>query len=924
MLKFWELLFFFEFLMISGISLRAQCPDDFGLTSQINKFAGLPDRNEAIRNLKLLASQRTKCGEVKDSTYALLLHSIGRVYWYDYQLDSAIAYTSKALRINSSKARSAKYADLANGYFNLALIYSERNELVRALSLLDSAELVASKFPEKKFILASGYSLKANIHTALGSYEAAILNAEVGYGIAKAENNRDLMARNLVEKAQALIYMKHHADADLVLEQAMRLVSSDNHERLGPIYSLMAENAIESDDAKKVVHYYKKAFNSFKTKGDAIGCGQSAASLAYFYRFYRGDFDKAKREYDVALKYLQSPLVRAIVYNDLSEVYRESRDFSESLKLKQTALSAAGLTGAGAPFDDNPSYSALVPVLDKISLLTIIRDKARTWYEYGGHTGNDKIKLGFALKTYMLADTMIDHMRWEHSGTITKLFWREHTKAMYEQAIETCFLLGDTEKAFYFLEKAKAVLLSDQLNELGAAHLLSEADRQEEQDLRAKMTDWQSKLGEADDSSVESIRSALFSTRQQLDTFIKSLEKSNPLYYAYKYDNNVPAISDVRNKILKENQTFLSYFVGDSAVYGLAIGPGKTVLKRIDLDRYKRLTNAFQTKISDRNTQNTRFAEYLEVSSQLYRLLIAPFDIPEGSRIVVSPDGSFLPFGAFSRSDKTPDFLVNHYTFSYTYSAVVLGKMHRKSTGNWFSPGFFGMAPVKFAPALNQAALIGSEQALRTNDKYFFRSRLAIGDKATRAEFVRHSSGYRIVQLLTHAAADSAGNIPTLYFADTTLKLNELSLPERSLTELLILSACETGVGKNQRGEGVFSLARGFAATGIPSVLTTLWSVENEPVYRITQTFYDQMSAGLPLDIALQNAQKQWLQTASRNGQLPYVWAGMVLVGNTDPVEMGVAPRVLYLIAGIALLLALTAWQVVKRRSVKVAENKGN
>ncbi len=899
MQRFWELLFFFELLVISGASLRAQCPDNPGLASQISTFAGLPDRNEAIRNLKLLASQRTKCGEVRDSTYALLLHSIGRVYWYDYQLDSAIAYTSNAIRINSSKARSAKYADLANGYFNLALIYSERNELVRALNLLDSAELVASEFSEKKFIVATGYSLKANIYTALGSYEEAISNADAGYGIAKAENDQDLMARNLVEKAQALIYMKHHADADLVLEQAMHLVSSDNHERLGPIYSLTAENTIESGDVKKVIHYYKKAFNSFKIQGDAIGCGQSAASLAYFYRFYRGDFDKAKKEYDVALKYLQSPLVRAIVYNDLSEGYRERRDFSESLKLKQKAFSAAGLIGADTPFDDNPSYSALVPILDKISLLTIIQDKARTWYEYGRYTGNDKVKLELALKTYMLADTMIDHMRWEHSGTITKLFWREHTRSMYDQAIETCFLLDDTEKAFYFLEKAKAVLLSDQLNELGAAHLLSESDRQKEQDLRAKVTEWQNKLESAYDSTIASIRGNLFAVRQQLETFIKSLEKTNPLYYAYKYDNKVPSVSDLRDSILKDGQTFLSYFVGDSAVYGLAVGPGKTVLKRMDLEEYNLLTNTFQRLISDRNTQNSNFGEYLRVSSALDKLLITPFEIPEGSRVIISPDGSFLPFSALSRSGSRPDFLVNHYAVSYTYSAVVLGKMQRKRTGSWFSPGFFGMAPVQFAVSLDQASLTGSDQALHHIDRYFFRSRIATGRDASRAEFVNSSPGYRIVQLFTHASADSSGSIPTLFFADSTLRLNELSLPRKPLTELLILSACQTGVGKNQRGEGVFSLARGFAALGIPSVLTTLWSIENEPVYQITQNLYEQLSDDMPLDIALQNAQKQWLQTASKHGQLPYAWAGMVIVGNTEPVGTGVPPRKAWLFLGL-------------------------
>ena len=56
-------------------------------------------------------------------------------------------------------------------------------------------------------------------------------------------------------------------------------------------------------------------------------------------------------------------------------------------------------------------------------------------------------------------------------GSIQELFpncfWRDKTRSLYENAIEACYLLNDPEKAFYFFEKSRAVLLNDQLNELG-------------------------------------------------------------------------------------------------------------------------------------------------------------------------------------------------------------------------------------------------------------------------------------------------------------------------------------------------------------------------------------------------------------------------------------------------------------------------
>jgi len=136
------------------------------------------------------------------------------------------------------------------------------------------------------------------------------------------------------------------------------------------------------------------------------------------------------------------------------------------------------------------------------------------------------------------------------------------------------------------------------------------------------------------------------------------------------------------------------------------------------------------------------------------------------------------------------------------------------------------------------------------------------------------------------------------------------------------LSACRTGVGKDQKGEGVFSLARGFAGIGIPSTLTTLWSVENKAIYELTELFYKQFDKGVPLDIALQQAQIEWLNTASKGDQLPYSWAGMVLVGNTEPVETGFTGSVIYvfciLVVAVLLIFFLRRRLILKEKNVKV------
>ena len=99
----------------------------------------------------------------------------------------------------------------------------------------------------------------------------------------------------------------------------------------------------------------------------------------------------------------------------------------------------------------------------------------------------------------------------------------------------------------------------------------------------------------------------------------------------------------------------------------------------------------------------------------------------------------------------------------------------------------------------------------------------------------------------------------------------------------MVLSACETGSGQVYQGEGVFSFNRGFAAMGIPSCIANLWSVDNLSTYRLTETFYKYLAKGLTIDVALQQAKLELLQ--SDDNKLPYYWAAAVLVGKTDVVE---------------------------------------
>ncbi len=89
---------------------------------------------------------------------------------------------------------------------------------------------------------------------------------------------------------------------------------------------------------------------------------------------------------------------------------------------------------------------------------------------------------------------------------------------------------------------------------------------------------------------------------------------------------------------------------------------------------------------------------------------------------------------------------------------------------------------------------------------------------------------------------------------DATIHLSELQRLNNPATKFVLLSACQTNVGKTATGEGIYSLARGFAAAGIPSVSATLWNADEETIYNISNSFNKYLSEEMNKDEALQKA----------------------------------------------------------------------
>jgi CHAT domain-containing protein len=208
----------------------------------------------------------------------------------------------------------------------------------------------------------------------------------------------------------------------------------------------------------------------------------------------------------------------------------------------------------------------------------------------------------------------------------------------------------------------------------------------------------------------------------------------------------------------------------------------------------------------------------------------------------------------------------------------------------------------------------------------------AVGFEANR-EFVFGSqlANYRIIHFATHGLINSehpelSGIVLSLFDSEGHpqngfLRLHDiynLHLP----ADLVVLSACSTGLGKDVRGEGLIGLTRGFMYAGASGVIASLWKVDDDATAELMKHFYEALfQNGLPPAAALRDAQLTLSQ--NKRWQSPYYWAGFVIQGQysgtekfTEPFPNRTQLALLCIVGGMLLFLLTVVFYRRRRRRV--------
>lgn len=425
-----------------------------------------------------------------------------------------------------------------------------------------------------------------------------------------------------------------------------------------------------------------------------------------------------------------------------------------------------------------------------------------------------------------------------------------------------------------------------------------------------------------------------FQANKQWDVFLDSLKQDYPKYYKMRYATIEEPLDSLHANI-EQNTTLVRYLYISDTLYA-------TIIHKADKKLFKLKTENLEKHISVLSRHDSDITQTSESLHQLYNSVWEPFASEITTKnIVIIPDGELfnLSFESLTPSkindfnDLSTNSLLAKYHISYNYSLLLYGK---DNTTINYDKDFIAFAP-EFNDKMKQDYSISITDSLSLDKTYLsllpqpfsvdlakeysrlFGGHYFINQNASKQIFKNEANEHKIIHIGTHAESNNVSpELSRLIFAknnpdeDNSLYTYEI-YNENLNSNLAILTACETGKPTYQAGEGMISLAHAFNYAGSESILTSLWKIDEKSSSEIIEFFYQNIKKGLPKDKALQQAKLRYIENAEGRTIAPQYWAGLVLIGDTSPIDLQSPMGIIWSLI-IGLLIMIAAYFILKKR----------
>ncbi|MFK8105269.1 MAG: CHAT domain-containing protein [Saprospiraceae bacterium] len=832
---------------------------------------------------------------------------------------------------------------------NLNIFYYNRGNYEKSISLLKASLLLSQSNQKSEEDISYIYQNLGANYNLLGDQQKALSYLEKALSIqTKLEKYPVAIARLHKEIGLVHLALQQHAKAIYFFNQARSMLNKKSTDRTNIIKIAALQGLSESyllqeklDSAK---HYITKSLQLQKD--------DDAYRKAFSYELLGRVHAKEKRN-PLAIKAL-------LTANELAKLNFKNNSYAGVAKKKrylgETYFAMAELDKALTAYQEgldilspgvdlqnkltNPSTTELLAAPD--ALLLLYGKTKILWQLF--EKEKEVHFLHAALATSQKTHELIQKVRAEIPSADAKHNLAEKTIAFYENAIQISLKLQELtsdnsflEIAFSFAESNKALSLMETLNEQIAERLeLPDSLLVKEKTTRIDLVYYQKKILEAQGEGVETDQAKIadwkaqvFTLKQQHEQLVDQFEKEFPRYYEIKYQKNTVNYQDLKQGLLKNNHAFLEYFVGENKIYLFVLTKENITVQTIDkLDSIQsdiKGLRDFTTSPPTVGVSPDRYAQFVKQAHHLYEILLKPAletMAPKYDKITIIPDGdlAFIPFDllltnlpaqtVFGFKPQQLDYLLNKYQISYGYSIALLNKNLNRDAQK-FEADFVGFAPSfpELTSSLSRACGNGELYNLTCNQSELnainqqLQGQGFAATEANKMNFNQQASKFKILHLATHACVDEAHPMNSkIYLTDDYLSLLDLYTLDLQ-SELVVLSACNTGSGKLLKGEGVMSLARGFIASGCRSTLMSMWSVDDCATSDIMTVFYKNLAKGLAKDEALRQSKLAYLASVDKTMQHPYYWAAFAQFGATKPIEFESQNTWKYLLGTLLILL---------------------
>ena len=397
----------------------------------------------------------------------------------------------------------------------------------------------------------------------------------------------------------------------------------------------------------------------------------------------------------------------------------------------------------------------------------------------------------------------------------------------------------------------------------------------------------------------------------RLEVINTAIEKQNELCLVLKskqqlnsFQTQVFNVNMIFKQLQNQDAILISYFCGVEKTYCFTLQNNRIQMNSFATNKAK-ITD-FLSYFSDSDRIANNCFGFVKAATSLFDYLHLPANSTSKNWIII-PDGNlnFVPFEALiSKSVVTTnfsktDFLVKKHQISYQNSAVFYcdSKQLILKNRNFKVLGIF---PIFEKTNFELSYSKGEIKAIESH----FESTFFKNQQATFANFKTHFAGYDILHFCTHASAGAVDEPAQIKFFDKNVSYFEF-YNLNVQPNLVVLSACETGLGKWFKGEGAMSVSRGFQAAGAKNVLFSLWKVNDFSTAVFMNYFYLNLKNGNSFAQANQNAKLNYLNDSniSNAKKSPYYWCAMTYYGAVDA-QNGVSKTYqMILFFGVLLLI---------------------